>query len=68
MIATASVSTNSKKKVPDKVLNVALVTCLTSITEKIILGQMDSQSQLNNSNQTYTRPWSCSVEKILTGK
>lgn len=29
-IVTASVSTNSKKKVPDNVLNVALVSCLSS--------------------------------------
>lgn len=38
MIATASVSANSKKKVPDKVLNVALVTCLTSIHRENHLG------------------------------
>lgn len=38
MIATASVSTNSKKKAPDKVLNVALVTCLSSIHRENHLG------------------------------
>lgn len=37
-IVTVSVSTNSKKKVPDKALNIALVTCLSSTHRENHLG------------------------------